>query len=105
MVSRTAFSAWSARIRNVLSRARSAGDLGPREPPAVDVPEQVVLRTDVGIQLVDGIPDGSVMRTNVGPAAARTSHQLDLVASLNVAHHTFVRWLWSRDAMPCCNGC
>jgi hypothetical protein len=35
--------------------ARSVGgDLGPREPPAVDVPEQVVLRTDAGIQLVDG---------------------------------------------------
>jgi len=28
------------------------GDRGPREPPAVDVPEQVVLRADAGIQLV-----------------------------------------------------
>src|ERR1700740_2015895 len=30
------------------------GDRGLREPPAVDVPEQVVLRADAGIQLVDG---------------------------------------------------
>ena len=30
------------------------GDLGPRQPPAVDVPEQVVLRADTGIELVDG---------------------------------------------------
>jgi len=30
------------------------GDLGPRQPPAVDVPEQVVLRADAGIELVDG---------------------------------------------------
>jgi hypothetical protein len=29
------------------------GDRGPRKPPAVDVPEQVVLRADAGIQLVD----------------------------------------------------
>src|SRR4029077_15338842 len=33
---------------------RVGGDPGPREPPAVDVPEQVVLRADAGIQLVDG---------------------------------------------------
>src|SRR5580704_10678504 len=30
------------------------GNRGPREPPAVNVPEQVVLRADAGIQLVDG---------------------------------------------------
>jgi hypothetical protein len=30
------------------------GYLGPRYPPAVNVPEQVVLRADAGIQLVDG---------------------------------------------------
>ena len=30
------------------------GDLGPRNPPAVDVQEQVVLRADAGIELVDG---------------------------------------------------
>lgn len=30
------------------------GDLGPRKPPAVDVPEQVVLRADARIELVDG---------------------------------------------------
>jgi hypothetical protein len=29
------------------------GDLGPREPPAVDVAEQVVLRPGAGIELVD----------------------------------------------------
>jgi len=29
------------------------GYLGPRYPPAVNVPEQVVLRADAGIQLVD----------------------------------------------------
>jgi hypothetical protein len=35
--------------------ARAVGGyLGPRYPPAVNVPEQVVLRADAGIQLVDG---------------------------------------------------
>jgi hypothetical protein len=29
------------------------GDLGPREPPPVDVPEQIVLRADAGVQLAD----------------------------------------------------
>src|SRR4029077_19307453 len=30
------------------------GYLGPRYPPAINVPVQVVLRADAGIQLVDG---------------------------------------------------
>src|SRR6185437_16423700 len=30
------------------------GDLGPLQPPSVDVPEQVILRADAGIELVDG---------------------------------------------------
>jgi hypothetical protein len=29
------------------------GDLGPLQPPSVDVPEQVILRADTRIELVD----------------------------------------------------
>ncbi len=53
-ISRTAFCASSARIRNALSRARSAGILIRASHRPFDVPEQVVLRADAGIQLVDG---------------------------------------------------
>jgi len=44
-------------FRQNLERAFASpvgGNLGPRQPPPVDVPEQVVLGADSGIELVDG---------------------------------------------------
>src|SRR5262249_45488905 len=46
------------------------GNLGPRKPPPVDVPEQVVLGADAGIEVVDGDTRCERHALSVGPAPA-----------------------------------
>src|SRR5215469_4363562 len=59
-------------FRQNLERAVASpvrGNLGPRKPLAVDVPEQVVLGANAGIELVDGDTGCERHALSVGPAA------------------------------------
>src|SRR5215472_4870743 len=57
------------------------GYLGPRKPPAVDVPEQVVLGADAGIELVSGDTGCEGHALSVGPAAARAPSRISVSRS------------------------
>ena len=74
-ISRTAFSASSARIRNAPSRARSAGISVRASHRPLTCRNRSSCGRMPGSSSSMGIPDGSVMRSSVGPAAARTPNQ------------------------------
>jgi len=65
LISRTAFSAWSARIRNVLSRARSAGIVVRASHRPLTCRYKSSCGRMPGSSSSMGIPDGNIMRSRL----------------------------------------
>src|SRR5262249_56556353 len=73
-------------------------NLGPRKPPAVDVPEQVVLGADAGIEVVDGDTGCERHALSVGPATARAPSR---IASRRAHLRCTTAMFWFRDLWLC----
>jgi hypothetical protein len=75
--------------RNVLARARSAGISVRASHRPLTCRNRSSCGRMPGSSSSMGMPDGNVMRTSVGPAAARTSHQLGLAAHVRCTYEVF----------------